>query len=210
VTPQAIAHRNLHARHVGLAGALALAALLVACVAPPRPPAQKYVPPASGASAKLVMRGTVPAGERYGIFTFDDAEKCTGLRTIGMGDSTRHPQSTVLGANRITTVEFVLAKPNKTLCTVQWTFTPLAGKTYLVRGASVASGCNASVLDASDPDNIKPEPAALRRNPGTGHCLPLAQSRAGSVAGQDGAQRSSDAVLRQGAGAEDLQGLIGQ
>jgi len=199
------------ARHAGaIATALLAAALLGGCAAPNRAPLPKYVGPADGPTAKLVMRGSVAAGERYGIFIFDDAEKCTGLRNVGSGDSTHHPTTTTLGANRIATVEFVLAKPNRSFCTVQWSFTPLAGKTYLVRGGTLDKGCTARIFDASDGDNIKVEQAALRRNPGVAHCLPLAQSRAATVAGTEGAQSGGDAVLRQGAGAEDLQGLIGQ
>ena len=65
------------------------------------------------------------------------------------------------------------------------------------------------MMDMSDPDNIKPETGVLRRNPGTNACLPLSQSRAASTTA-DAGQKSGDAVLRQGAGSDDLQGLIGQ
>jgi len=63
----------------------------------------------------------------------------------------------------------------------------------------------------TNPDAIKVEATALRRNPASGNsCVPLAQSKAATVAGAEAGQSTPDAVLRQGAGAEDLQGLIGQ
>jgi len=198
------------ARYAGSITALAGALVLTSCAVPNRAPLPKYMPPASGATAKLVMRASVGDGERYGVYLFDDAEKCVGMRTVGTGDKVKHPDTTTLAANRITTVEFLLVKPNRSICAIQWSFTPLAGKTYLVRGGTFDKGCTARVFDATDGDNIKAEAAALRRNPGVSNCLPLSQSRAGSVAGTEGAQSGGDAVLRQGAGAEDLQGLIGQ
>ena len=104
---------------------------------------------------------------------------------------------------------FVVKSANN-YCSVRYTFTPLAGKTYLLSGASVEKGCAARVMDMSDPEHIKPELGALRRNPTGLACLPLSQSRAASVAGHDAAHVSGEAVLRQGAGTDDLQGLIGQ
>ena len=86
----------------------------------------------------------------------------------------------------------------------------LAGKTYLLSGASIDKGCTDRVMDMSDPEHLKPELGALRRNPTGLACLSLSQSRAASVAGHESAQSSGEAVLREGAGSEDLQGLINQ
>src|SRR5438093_13570388 len=156
------------------------------------------------------MRGAVPAGDVYSVYYYADSEKCTGLRSVGAGNSTRNPLTTTLAANQITTVEFFVVKSANNYCSVRYTFTPLAGKTYLLSGASVEKGCAARVMDMSDPEHIKPELGALRRNPTGLACLPLSQSRAASVAGHDAAPVSGEAVLRQGAGTDDLQGLIGQ
>jgi hypothetical protein len=191
--------------------ALALPLLLAACAVPPSKPLPKYAGPTAGPTAKLVMRGSVPAGDLYSVYIFDDAEHCKGLRSMGAGSSTRNPASTTLAANQITTVEFFLLKPDKKFCSIRWSFTPVAGKTYLFSGAALdATTCGARVMDMSNPDNLRPEPTALRRNPGASLCVPLPQSKAASVAGTDAGQTSPDAVLRQGATAEDLQGLIGQ
>jgi hypothetical protein len=191
-------------------GLLAVAALALAgCATAPSKPIAKYVAPSAGPTAKLVMRGKVPAGDIYGVYVYDDAEKCLGGRIVGSGDSARNPPTSALAADRIATVEFLLVKPNRQVCSIQWSFTPAAGKTYLLNGVSVATACAARVMDMSDPDQIKPEPTALRRNGGGRQCMPLAQSRAASMAGADGT-KSDDAVLRPSANAEDLKGLIGQ
>jgi hypothetical protein len=182
-------------------------ALIGACAT--TPPIPKYVAPTTGPTAKLVMRGSVPEGDLYGVFLYDDSEHCAGSRLAGTGTSTRSPVTTTLAASRITTVEFYLLKPNRMACRVRWSFTPVAGKTYLLNGGARPNACVALVMDMSNPDSLKVEPTALRRNPGTTVCLPLAQSKAATAT--DAADTSShDAVLRQGAGTDDLKGLIGQ
>lgn len=204
--------RDIDPARAGRARLAAIVAALVlgACAAPPKP-LGRYMAPATGPTAKLVMRGSVPPGDLYGIFVFDDSEKCSGSRLAGTGSNTRNPTTTTLTANQITTVEFYLLKPNRQFCNVRWSFTPVAGKTYLLNGGAVsANACGARVMDMTNPEAIKLEPTALRRNPGTTTCLPLAQSKAATVAGSDAGQSAPEAVLRQGAGTEDLQGLIGQ
>lgn len=190
-----------------LVGLLAVA-VLAGCAAPTKT-TQKYVPPASGPSAKLVMRGVVPAGDIYGVYVLQDSERCTDYRMVGVGNSTRNPVTTTLPAGQLSTLEFMLVKPNKQFCSIRWSFTPVAGKTYLLRGAAVGAGCGALVHDMSDPENLKLEPTALRRNPVGNNCLPISQSKGINLKAAN-VDAGGEAVLRQGAGAEDLQGLIGQ
>src|SRR5690349_21960568 len=201
-------------RGVAHAMTCAVALGLAACAAPKRPPSPKYVAPTSGPTAKLVMRGTVPQGDLYGVFVYDDSEKCAGSRLVGVGNTARPPVTTALAAGTMTTVEFYLLKPNKQFCNVRWSFTPVAGKTYLLSGRALNTAgyaCLAQVMDMSDPESLKPEPTALRRNPSGSACLPLAQSKAATSANAtEAGQSTPDAVLRQGAGADDLNGLIGQ
>ena len=154
------------------------------------------------------MRGAVEVGERYGVFVYGNSELCAGPSRIGNGDSTSHPASTVIAANRITTVEFLLSKPDRSYCSILFTLTPLAGKSYLLSGSSMDKGCTARMMDASDPDQIKPAPTVLRRNPGNTTCLPLSQSTAMSTQEGTGQKPEADAVLRQGASSEDLKGLM--
>jgi hypothetical protein len=61
----------------------------------------------------------------------------------------------------------------------------------------------------SDPDHLRPEASALRRNPPGQTCLPVARSRGYGAQGGEHADLNGDAVLLDGAGAGELQGLIG-
>lgn len=186
--------------------------LLAGCTTrPPAAPLARYVGPTDGATARLVMRATVPAGDLYGVFVLADAEQCARPQLVGVGDAKRNPVSSTLSAGRVQTLEFRQVKPaSKQSCSIRWSFNPVPGKSYLLRGAGLPTGCIAVVMDMTDPEKIRPEPTALRRNAGGNACLPLAQSRPAATAGADAARagEGQDAVLRQGAGAEDLQGLI--
>lgn len=195
-------------RRLGAVAATVAVALIGACATPQ--PIPKYVAPSTGPTAKLVMRGSVSEGDLFGVFLYDDSEKCTGSRLAGTGTSTRNPVTTTVPASRIATVEFYLLKPNRMACRVRWSFTPVAGKSYLLSGSALGpNACLARVMDVSNPDALKVEATALRRNPGTSTCLPLSQSKAATTT--DSADASTpDAVLRQGAGTDDLKGLIGQ
>jgi hypothetical protein len=195
--------------HAAVIGACVL---LVACTTPPaaRPPV-KYVAPSAGPTAKFVMRAIVPAGDLYGVYLLDDDDRCGGRRMVGVGDAKRNPATTALAANEVQTIEFALLKPSKQMCFVRWSFTPVAGKSYLLRGLAQPGGCAAVLLDMSDPEKLKHEPTALRRNPIGQACVPLALAKPIPAAGSDGAAgEGQDAVLRKSAGDEDLRGLIGQ
>lgn len=205
---------------VRFAAASLLAGVLAGCAAraPTAQPVPKYVSPASGPTARLVTRAAVATGDLYGVYLYDEADGCAGPRSLGVGSATRHPASVDVAAGRMQTVGFFLVTSDKRMCGVRWSFIPQPGKTYLLNAKSIAvsaafasGGCIARVMDMSDPDNIKPEPTALRRNPqSTLQCLPLSQSKTTSaLADKDAAHAGSDAVLNQGATASDLQGLIG-
>src|SRR5436190_9240743 len=75
----AVIQRDIDPARAGRARLAAIVAALVlgACAAPPKP-LGRYMAPTSGPTAKLVMRGSVPPGDLYGIFVFDDSEKCSG------------------------------------------------------------------------------------------------------------------------------------
>jgi hypothetical protein len=189
----------------------AAAALLVlgGCATPPKPPAPRYAAPTEGATARLVMRAALPTGDRYGVFVLDNADTCGGPRLVGIGDATHHPATTVLAADRLQTLEFRLQRADQKSCVIRWTFTPSPGKSYLFRGVGLPAACGAGLLDMSDPDHLRPEASALRRNPPGQSCLPIARSQGyGSQTG-DHADLDGEAVLLEGAGAGDLQGLIG-
>lgn len=187
-----------------------IAASLWGCATPP-PKLPPYAVPAGVPTAKLIMRGSVPAGDLFGVFVYDDAENCRGSRLAGAGGSTRNPNTVQLAANGMpTTVEFMLLKANKQSCTLRWTFTPAAGKSYLVNGIAYGAGCRANLLDASDPDAMKPPADLVRRNVSGQACMNLAQARAAGSGGTTGGQDQGAAVLQPSASSDDLKGLIGQ
>jgi len=188
--------------------ALALGVVLLASCATPRKPVQvpAYVAPAGVATARLLSRGSVAAGDAYGVVVYDDAANCAGPRLAGAGNSTRPPKATELEAGRTATLDFLAVRADKSTCRVRWSFTPTAGKTYLVAGAISGTTCNARLLDATDPDRMRSETTAQRRNVGGNTCSPLVARPASSAIG--GSEQNGEAVLSPGAGADDLQGLI--
>jgi hypothetical protein len=188
--------------------AVALAAALLASCAAQKPVValKPYAIPAGVPTARLLSRGAVTPGDIFGVFVFDDAVNCSGPRLAASGNATRAPKATEIEAGRTATLDFMVMRADKSSCRIRWSFTPVAGKTYLVAGALSGTNCSARVLDASDPDNIRPEGTAQRRNAGSASCTALvARSASAPFGGND---QAGEAVLRPGATADDLQGLI--
>ena len=152
--------------------ALAAATLLWGCAT--HSPIAKYVAPA-GARAQLVMRGDVQSGEGYGVYLFDDAVQCAGLRQVGLGASNRNPDTTAI-ATGLQTAEVFVVKANRSVCRVRWSFEPAAGRKYLVTAATTPGGCRAQIMDATDPHQIVLEPTSRRRDVAGRMCVPLAQT----------------------------------
>jgi hypothetical protein len=190
-------------------GAATLSLALLGC-ATPTPRLPNYVAPSGAQTAKLVMRGVVPAGDAFGVLVLDDAENCKGPRIAGAGNSSRNPTTVPLAAGALTTVDFMLVKANKESCMLRWSFTPEVGKSYLVNGGAYGTGCRAALLDATNPDSMKAPAGIVRRDAKGNACVPLAQARAAAANATQGGQDQGAAVLRPGANADDLQGLIGQ
>ena len=185
----------------------ALSWLLGGC-ATPAPKLQTYAAPVGAPTAKLVMRGVVPVGDAFGVLVYDDAENCKGPRLAGAGNIARNPTTVPLAAGTLTTVDFMHVKANKESCTLRWSFTPVAGKSYLINGIGSATGCRASLLDASNPDAMVAAAGSVRRNEKGNVCIPMAQARAITTA--KGGQDQGAAVLRPGANTDDLKDLIPQ
>lgn len=193
------------------ASALLPALALLAACATPLPTASglpRHAAPASGPTARLLVRAVVPAGDLYGVYLHDDALACTGPRIAAAGAAGRQPAATTIVAGQLTTLDFTLFKPTRASCVVRWSFTPEAGKTYLVTGLGHAAGCTARVFDATDPDAIKPVTQAVRRNNATRQCMGLDEARAAAANAPVGGQAGGDAVLRPGATGDDLKGLL--
>lgn len=200
----------------GLACLLA-AGLLSGCATPTAtlPAGHPGVAPppaaASGPTARLLLRGSVPAEDRFAVFKLADALACKSPAILIAGTPQKTPEPATLPAGVLTTLDFVILRAGKPSCGVRWSFTPVAGKTYLMQGLVVGSGCSAHLFDASVPDRpVLPPDAALRSHPGQA-CLPLEQARAATRAGNSliqGGQDAGEAVLNPRATTQDLQWLI--
>jgi hypothetical protein len=199
---------------LGLITSLAIAAVLAGCATPTNtaktPPLPKYMPPDGVVTAKLAMRASIPTGDYFGVLVYDDAQDCKSPRLAGAGSSTRNPTTVPLAAGSLQTLAFVIVKPNKESCTVRWSFTPQANKTYVVNGGALGSGCTAALLDATNPDQMRVPDGLVRRNaPGT-ICVPMAQATAVRGSKNAGGQSDGAAVLNPGASTDDLTGLMGK
>lgn len=201
--------------------ALVLPALLAGCAGPPAPGgargagsagvAAPAAAAASGPSARLLLRGAVPADDRFAVFQLGDAVACKHPRLLIAGTPQTTPAPGSLPAGVLTTLDFVVLRGGKPGCLVRWSFTPQAGKTYLMQGLVEGGGCKARIVDVSAPDRPVPPADAVPRTASGQACVPLAQARANAAAGGSliqGGQHNDEAVLNPRATAKDLEGLI--
>jgi hypothetical protein len=199
---------------LGSIAALTIAGALAGCATPTQtartPPLPKYVAPDGVATAKLAMRASIPTGDYFGVLVYDDAQDCKSPRLAGAGSSTRNPTTVPLAAGNLQTLAFVIVKPNKESCTVRWSFTPQANKTYVVNGGALGSGCTAALLDASNPDQMRVPDGLVRRNAPGAICVPMAQATAVRGSKASGGQHDGAAVLNPNASTDDLTDLIGK
>ena len=197
---------------------------LLGCAAPPSGPLAGATPPASPASAalrnppysvpkgsptaRLFMRAKLQPDEQFNVFVLDDALACKGAKRAGGGTPQQPAAPTLLAAGVLTTLDYVVIKTPQRTCLVRWTFTPEAGRNYLLDGVNAPAGCLAVLFDVSQPDQIRTAAGALRRNLPGQACAPLTQSLAAPRSPLEGGQSEGEAVLNPLATAADLEGLI--
>ena len=188
--------------------------LLAACGSGPQPAAASAaasaVAPATGARARLLLRGSAPGDDQYAVAELADGQNCKEPKLLSSGDARKAPTPAWLTAGVLSTLEFVVLRAGKAQCGVRYSFTPEADKTYLVLGLVVGSGCTAQLLDVTVSDRPQAaKGAVLRSGPGQ-PCAPLDKSRpAGANASLiQGGQHNGEAVLQPNATVRDLQGLI--
>ena len=210
--------RKLSVRGSRLAATGVGLALMASCAAPVRP---YVVPPATAATARLHMRGGLQPGENYVVYYLAESRDCSGPQRVGTGTANSNPAVTTILAGGIRTVDAWVTKPNRTYCSVRWSFEPQAGHAYLLSTASLPDGCRALVFDATNPDKLVPEPTSRRRNKAGSACVPLAQAQtlAALASSAKGAGDASELPIpaapandrpaaTQAIGDDDLQGLI--
>ena len=204
----------------GWAASLALCAALAGCGTPPpaRPPGSGIglgaISPASispfGPSARLLLRGAVQGDDRYAVVQLSDSQTCQGPRVLTGGNAKKAADPASIEAGKLTTLDFAVLQGNTAKCVVRWSFTPQAGKSYLVQGIAMGAGCTARLMDVSIPDRpVPPSDAVMRNAPGQ-PCIALDKARAAGDGGSliQGGQLNGEAVLNPNATTQDLQGLI--
>jgi hypothetical protein len=155
---------------------VAAAILLGGCAHPPT--VTKYTAAQGPDSVRLMVRGAVAnPGAFYGVYLFADPEQCKGMQRVGLGNANAHPATTRIRTDKLSTVEVLYTLADRRSCRGVVSFWPKAKHDYLVSTRIDASHCTISLLDASDPDHMKPEPSALARDQGAQLCLPLDKSK---------------------------------
>lgn len=145
---------------------LLAAILLAGCAAPPaRPPAPAplYTAPTTGPTARLLLRVNHPGG-RYTVSTFAQPVSCSRRQEFASA-TVREPerQTVTLAANRLQTLSFMHQPNERQACQVIFSFEPRAGKTYLMRSAADAQGCNVELVDATNPERPALEASRINR-----------------------------------------------
>ena len=204
------------------AGRLA-ALLLLALSACAQQPVVHYSAATSGPTSRLLMRGTLDPGEAYGVYLLGGVQDCSLPQRVGTGTADANPAATTIAANRLSTLDVVVTKSNQSFCRVRWSFSPRAGRSYLVAARGEPGGCSVSLLDATDPDDIRTELSARRRDAPGNACVPLAAARTvgelvarnqGPATGTDrpmpASRNGGSEVMPSAVTEDDLKGLIGK
>ena len=161
----------------GWAAGVLVTALLASCAT--QQPIAPYKPNPSAPQARLLMRGAIGSGETYGVYLMNDPHACKGLQRVGVGSAKGDPPAAAIEATGLATVEVFFTKPdNRSYCRIRWSFYPKEKRSYLVVAQQSPTECRARVMDATDPDAIKVESTAVRRNVGTNPCVPMSQIQA--------------------------------
>lgn len=136
-----------------------------ACVTTP------YVAPQSGPVADLAIRINPTRGTHFTLAIYDNAETCSGARTL-MDDAGKISiASTKLVANKLTTFSYYEVQGNLS-CTVNFSFLPEADHIYVLDTASGRNRCNYRILDATDKQRLVGVPLTVR-TVGGAMCLPM-------------------------------------
>ncbi len=130
---------------------------------PMTPEVLSYAPPATGPTAKLVVRVDQGAG-RYVVSSFDQPVACSRRRQFVSAagrDPGRH--EFVLAANRLQTLSFLHVRDDKQACEVILSFEPRNASTYLMRNTATAKGCTVELFNSTNADAATIERTLIRR-----------------------------------------------
>ena len=144
---------------------ISLALTLSACVTAP------YVAPQSGATAELAVRIAAVKGTSFNLYVYDDAESCSGAKTIIDDAGKTNISATKLPADKLITFGYSEHMGN-TSCKVNFSFFPIADHMYVLDTATGRGSCSARIVDATDVKKMFAVPLINRTVKGA-LCAPL-------------------------------------
>lgn len=142
-------------------------ALLAACAAGTQV-ATPYRAPASGATAKLIVKASVGPVARFQLVSFSDAQHCTGGQLVAtQADLVGGVTFALLKAGQMSTLSFRTIAGMQ--CEVIGSFLPRAGRTYLLGAVDQGGRCGIQLDDITV--NKAPEASFVSRTPQRGGCV---------------------------------------
>jgi hypothetical protein len=154
---------------------VAVAGLLAACAAG-TVKLPEYVPPSAGDSVRLLIRPTLEPDMAYSLLAYSDAQTCQHAQVVTRGTASKGNTSTSLAADTLATLVY-LGTYRKEVCTSYFSFLPKVHHKYMLVAQQSAKGCAVSVFDATDGDNVRPEPSFVKRVKVGGQCTPVEASK---------------------------------
>ncbi|MES2037943.1 MAG: hypothetical protein V4495_08905 [Pseudomonadota bacterium] len=145
---------------------LAVSLLSAACVT-----TAPYIPPQSGAVVDLAVRIAPVKGTGFNLYVYDDAESCSGAKTIIDDAGKTNISATKLPADKLTTFGYSEMMGN-TSCKVNFSFFPIADHKYVLDTVTGRGSCSARIVDATDVKKMFAVPLINRTVKGA-LCAPL-------------------------------------
>jgi len=159
---------------------VAVAASLAACVT-------AHVAPTEGPVARFVVRTKTANRTMAMLELYDDAQTCKGGRKIWGNNDGASDALTNIRAGVLTTLNYSESTELQR-CDVRISFFPKSGRAYLLDSYTGAR-CNLRLMDVTDRENPRMEPAVQRNKKSSYACEPLdaglvAKMAASSVPGK--------------------------
>lgn len=136
---------------------LAITLILGACTTPP------YVEPQSGNTAEMVVRIQPARGTLFYLNTYDNAESCSGEKTI-VSDTNRISVSKFkFATEKLTTLQYMEMLGGAS-CIMKFSFFGKANHVYVLDSQTTPGKCSIKLRDATDMKTLVPVPTIDRYN----------------------------------------------
>ncbi|MBI3729718.1 MAG: hypothetical protein HY254_15475 [Burkholderiales bacterium] len=142
-----------------------LALIVSACVTAP------YVAPQNGAVADLAIRIKPAQGTGFNLYIYDNAESCSGAKTVIDDAGKVSISATKLVADKLTTFGYSEVMGN-TSCNINFSFFPNADHIYVLDTVTGRHRCSVRIVDATDIKKMFAVPM-INRTVNGAMCAPL-------------------------------------